>query len=299
MPVFTSYDGIIAALTAGKGQEVFFSKKIGLAHVAGAPMSGWAYDGIPAAGNWVGAGGSVSATLVTCTNDTVGAIPIASPTTASGDDLYLLSAGVGQTYGAQTMSGTLMLIDRLADTGPLTTAFGGSCALTMPVATSLWARYADGIGVMAFVESLETTTPTASTTISLTYTNPAGTGSRVSGSTTIAATKSRAFGTSNSPFLSLAGGDTGIKTIESIQVGAVTPAASTIALVVCKPLLIIPSTVTGHYAERDLIIQTPKLPKLEVAADQSACLQWLFLPNAATTVSSVFSGSVSVVASGA
>lgn len=292
----TSYDSIIAALGAGKGQEVFFSKTTGLAHAAGTPFTGWGYGGTPAAGVWAGAGGAAAATLVTCDSGTAGSIPIVSPTTASGESLYMLSAGVGQLSGAQTISGTLMLVDRLADTGPITTTFGGSCAITMPVATSLWARYTDGIGVMAYVESLEATAPTVSTTIALTYTNTGGTGTRVSGSTTVAATKSRAMGTGAHPFLSLQLGDKGIKTIESIQVGAVTPAANTIALVVCKPLLILPSTTTGYYVERDLVIQTPKLPKLPVAADASACLQWVFIPNLATTAGSVFSGSITVVA---
>lgn len=297
MAVFTSYDGIIAALTAGKGQEVFFSKTTGLVHAAGTPFTGWGYGGVPAAGAWSGAGGAAAATLVTCSSATSGSIPIASPTTASAESLYLLSAGIAQISGAQTIGGMLMLVDRLADTGPLTTAFGGSCTLTMPVATSLWARYADGVGVMAYVESLETTAPTVGTTIALTYTNTGGTGSRTSGSTTVAATKSRAMGTGASPFLTLQAGDSGIKTIESIQVGAVTPAAGTISLVICKPLLILPSTATGYYVERDLVIQTPKLPKLPVAADASACLQWIFIPNQATTAGSVFSGSISVAAS--
>lgn len=292
----TSYDSIIAAIGAGKGQEVFFSKTTGLVHAVGTPFTGWGYGGTPAAGVWAGAGGAAAATLVTCDSSTVGGIPISSPTTASAESLYILSAGIAQMSGAQTLGGTLMLVDRLADTGPLTTAFGGSCSLTMPVATSLWARYADGVGVMAYVESLETTAPTVNTTISLTYTNTGGTGSRTTGSTTVAATKSRAMGTGAHPFLSLQSSDRGIKTIESIQVGAVTPAAGTIALVVCKPLLILPSTTTGYYVERDLVIQTPKLPKLPVAADASACLQWIFIPNLGTTAGSVFSGSISVVA---
>lgn len=294
MPGFQSYDGILAALSAGMGQEMFFQKSLPAAHVAGNFYTSWAYPGTPAVGAWAGAGGAAAATLVTTNSATPGALTLASPTSVSATNPYILSAGVVQAVGAQTIAGTLMLIDRLADTGPLTTTFGGSCSLTMPVATSLWARYPDGVGVQAFVESLETTIPTVSTTIALTYTNTAGTGSRTSGSTTIAATKSLVKGTSG-PFLSLASGDLGIKTIESIQVGAVTPAANSIALVVCKPLLILPCTTTGYYVERDLVIQTPKLPKLQVAADASACLQWIFFPNAATTSGAVFMGSVATV----
>jgi hypothetical protein len=87
------------------------------------------------------------------------------------------------------------------------------------------------------------------------------------------------------------GNDTGIKSIESISVTAV--AALNIAVVVAKPLFMLPCVTATYYTERDMVIQTPKLPKMQVSADTTACLQWIFLPGAATTPT--LTGSVSTV----
>lgn len=285
MPGFSSYDSIINAIsTLGKGQEVLFSKTAPAAQVAGAFHTSWAYTGIPAAGSWAGAGGSTTATLVTCDSTTAGAIPLVSPTTASGENPYVITASVMPTT---SVAGTLILVDRIADTGALTTTAGGTCTLTMPGGG--WARSTSGVGVMASVESL-TGTPTAGTVVTMTYTNTASVGSRVSGSATSVAGTHRVVGTSG-PFINLQSGDLGIKSIESLSITTAT--ALNIALVVYKPVLMIPCVTANYYAERDMVIQTPKLPKLDVAADKTACLQWVFLTNASTTP--IIVGSVSTV----
>lgn len=285
MAALNSYDAVLAALEAGAGQEVFFSKTAAAAQVAGAFHTAWAYSGYPSAGSWAGAGGSTTATFVTCDSSTVGAMPITSPTTASATNPRIVTAG-GMVNTA--VAGTLMLVDRIADTGPLTTAAGGTCTVTMPAGG--WARYTDGVGVMAYVESLSGT-PTANAVVSLVYTNPLAVGSRVSGSATVVAAHThRIFGTSG-PFIAPQGTDTGFKSIESISVA--TAAALNIAVVVCKPLLMLPATTAYYYSERDLVIQTPKLPKLPVAADATSCLQWVFYAGAATTP--ILTGSISTV----
>jgi len=280
----TSYDSIIAALGAGAGQDVLFSKVAPAAQVAGVFHTSWAYTGIPTAGAWAGAGGSTAATMVTCDSTTVGAISIVSPTTASATNPYI--TGV-EAMPTTSVLGTLMLVDRIADTGALTTASGGTCTITMPGGG--WARYTDGIGVMAFVESL-TGVPTASAVVALNYTNPAATAGRIASGATIAAAAHRAFGSSG-PYLALQGADNGIKSIESISL--TTAAALNIAVVVCKPLVAIPCVTAMYVTGRDLVIQTPKLPKLNVATDKTACLQWIFLANAATTPTLI--GSVTTV----
>lgn len=284
MPAPTSYDAILSALSAGMGQEVFFSKTAPAAQVAGAFHTSWAYTGIPSAGAWLGAGGSTGATLVTADSSSVGALGIVSPSTASAANPYVVAMGATPSTA---VAGTLMLIDRLADTGPLSTSAGGTCTLTMPVGG--WARYTDGVGVAAFVESL-TGIPNASTVVGLNYTNTAATAGRVSSTATVVAGAHRVVGSSG-PFIGLQGTDTGIKSIESISVTSV--AALNIAVVVYKPLLMLPCVTANYYTERDMVIQTPKLPKLNVSADKTACLQWIFFAGAATTP--VIVGSLSTV----
>jgi len=285
MAGFSSYDAIINALSVtGSGQEVFYAKTAPAAQASGAFYTSWAYTGIPSAGGWAGAGGSTTATFVTCDSNTTGAISIVSPTTASGTNPYITTIS---DMPSTAVAGTMMLIDRLADTGPLTTTSGGACTITMPGGG--WARYTNGVGVMAFVESL-TGTPTANAVVTLSYTNTASTAGRVSSGATVAASLHRAFG-SNGPFMALQGNDSGIKSIETISL--TTAAALNIAVVVCKPLLMIPCVTANYFTERDCIIQTPKLPKLEVASDATACLQWVFFAGAATTPT--VSGSIATV----
>lgn len=284
MAALNSYDAILAALEAGQGQEVFFSKTAPIAQVAGAIHTSWAYTGYPGAGVWSGAGGAAAATMATCDSNTVGAIPLTSPTTASGQNPRIVSAGAMVNTA---VGGTLMLVDRIADTGPLSTTLGNSCSITMPAGG--WARYNNGVGVMAFLESL-TGVPTANSNITLQYTNTDAASSRISGAAVAVAAAHRVIGTSGA-FMALQGTDKGIKSIESISVTTAT--ALNIAVVVCKPLLILPATTAYYYTERDMVIQTPKLPKLQVAADATACLQWIFFPGAAT--SPVLTGSLSMV----
>lgn len=279
-----SYDAILSALAAGNGQDVLFMKTSPAVQAAGAFYSSWAHTGIPAAGGWAGAGGSTTATLVSCDSATAGAIPLVSPTTASNTNPHITTAGV---VANASVAGTLMLVDRIADTGALTTASGGTCTLTMPGGG--WMRNTDGIGVMAFIESLGGV-PNASSVVSLSYTNTDSTAGRVSGSTTTAAASYRAFGTTGQ-FLSLQGSDKGIKSIESLSV--TTTAALNIALVVCKPILMIPCITTGYYTERDMVIQTPRLPKLPVVSDKTSCLQWIYLAGGAVTPT--ITGSISTV----
>lgn len=291
MSGFNSYDAILAAIAAGNTQEVQYGKLWPVNSVAAVMYSSWLFTGLTAAGTLAGAGGTTAATLVTCDNTTVGAIPIVSPTTASATNPYLVSAGSMPTL---SLAGTMMLIDRLADSGTLTTASGATCTLTMPGGG--WARYTNGIGVQAFMEG-QAAAPTATAVVAMSYTNTVPTAGRIPSPCTLTAVAYKVFGSgtnapTGSPFFLLQGNDQGIKSIENVSLTVA--AAANVALVVCKPLLILPCTTAMFYTERDCVIQTPKLPKMPVAADKSACLQWIFFPNAAVTTPTVM-GSVTFV----
>lgn len=288
---FNSYDAILAALSAGAGQEVQYGKNFPVATVAGTYYSSWNFAGQTQQGVPVGAGGSTAATLVTCDSQTVGAIPITSPSYASNTNPYILSASCMPTA---SMGGTIMLIDRLADSGLLTTAAGATCTMTMPGGG--WARYNNGVGVQAFIEA-QASLPTAGAVISASYTNSGGTAGRIPSPVTILATSYKVHGSgvnnpTGSPFITLQGNDQGIQSIQSLSLA--TQAALNLALVICKPILMLPCTTAMYYTERDMVIQTPKLPQMPVGASgNSACLQWIFFPNAAVTPTVL--GSVTMV----
>lgn len=89
------------------------------------------------------------------------------------------------------------------------------------------------------------------------------------------------------PFIPLASGDAGIRSIQSIQYSATrTSGVGNIAL--CKPLLTLPLTTIGVAGERDLLNQIPSLPRVY----DGAVLHWLIYAGANTPVNSAFYGHI-------
>lgn len=87
------------------------------------------------------------------------------------------------------------------------------------------------------------------------------------------------------PFIPLASGDSGIRTVEQFNYSA-THTSGTTNLVLCRPLLTLPMTTIGVAAERDLLNQVPSLPRVY----DGAYLTWLMYAGAATPASSAFYG---------
>jgi hypothetical protein len=87
------------------------------------------------------------------------------------------------------------------------------------------------------------------------------------------------------PFMPLAAGDTGIRTVEQFNY-SVTHTSGTTNVVLARPILTLPMTTVGVAAERDLLNQLPSLPRIY----DGACLTWLMYAGAATPVASAFYG---------
>ena len=154
-------------------------------------------------------------------------------------------------------------------------------------------RYTDGAGVQAFITP-STVMGAATPNISITYTNSAGTGSKATpatlpiGNTAAAVTSIVYSGTGSGkygPFMPLAAGDAGIRSVQSINLSA-SYVSGVLNLVLAKPLLTMPITTLGVTAERDLVNQFMSMPKVY----DGACLTWLMLAGAATPVASPLSG---------
>jgi hypothetical protein len=64
------------------------------------------------------------------------------------------------------------------------------------------------------------------------------------------------------PFLPLAGGDSGVMSVQSAQFSAASASAGFIDLVLCVPLCAIPITTAFVMAERDLVTQLQSLPRV-------------------------------------
>lgn len=162
--------------------------------------------------------------------------------------------------------------------------------------TARVARYDNGAGVEACLVS--TTAPTAGgpNLTASSYTNSAGTGSRAfQGSPTTGAAADayagRVLHSGNvagryGPFLPKESGDTGISSIQSftLSAGVAYTGTGQLAFALVKPILDLPLSTTGQWAERDLMNQLPSLPKVE----DGACLTWMLFGTGATTNLSPF-----------
>lgn len=141
-------------------------------------------------------------------------------------------------------------------------------------------RYTNGQGVRAYIVSAGTgysggqltgTVGAVAHTFSLSYTDDAnnassslpvtvsGTASANNGHISHAGVAANNYG----PFLPLAAGDNGIRSVETFTLSAATGTAGTYYhLVLCRPITQIPLAVVSQASERDLVNQLPSMPRI-------------------------------------
>jgi hypothetical protein len=283
-----SQDQLIAALSAGKTWRVDWNKITG----AAAYTAGRWYDlspltGTPIANTWSG----------TALNAQV-------PNEASGFGMYhggnvstlvknILNMGAVSVV-ATAVPGTLMLVDMCLYYPGINMNLATAQTL---VNTNTLTRYTNGEGLRPYLVVTATTGATAHN-VAMSYTNQAGTAGRtlpVTVACTASAivphiTHSGVAANNYGPFLPLASGDQGIRSVQTVTISAAS-GSGTAALVLAKPLATIPITTAGVYAERDMLNQLPSLPVVQ----DGACLTWLFFPGAATAASTTIIGNIQTV----
>jgi len=245
--------------------------------------------GNPAADTILGTGTNLAFQALTDATANATGIPHGGNVGGGTGFKHLLSAAA-QTAATQTAPCVLMLVDLLGFYPITSVTTTGAQTLNNTVTLP---RYTDGAGVQAFITP-STVMGAGTPTITLTYTNSAGTGSRATpatlpiGNTAAPVTQIVYSGTGNGkfgPFIPLAAGDAGIRSVQSISLSA-TYTSGVLNLVLCKPLLTLPITTVGVTAERDLVNQFMSMPKVY----DGACLAWLMLAGNATPVASPLSG---------
>jgi hypothetical protein len=249
MPGFASYDQIINALTVNnKGQSIGVMKQSFASAVAGRFTT-----------SYVGPTPMVFGTPLTATQvtqATVGVTPFTDP--VSPATAHILSAG----FSAVSTSGTILIYDLLARypfNGTVTT--GAFTTVALPARDNNGAS--DGLGVMAMVVNANATAVTGQT-LTLNYTNSAG----VAGRTSIAnafvggGIQHRLVMDTPGWFVPLQVGDVGLRSIQSYTLSA-SATSTQLEIQLVRPLAYLPlSTQTGQYLERDMVLQTPRLPRL-------------------------------------
>lgn len=161
---------------------------------------------------------------------------------------------------------------------------------------TLLPRYTDGAGLQTIMWNTNAT-PTGAATPSLStpsYTNsvatagkatpatlPVGKTAAANGLILYSGTGSGKYG----PFVPLAAGDGGVRSVEQIQL-SVSYVSGEFSVGLVKPLLTLPLVALGVACERDLINQLPSMPRIY----DGAALYWLIYHGAATPINSAFYG---------
>jgi hypothetical protein len=128
-----------------------------------------------------------------------------------------------------------VLLDRLSHQGGLV---GNSTSLqTTNLPTAALTRYTSGVGVWVFAEIYSSIGLTAAD-LSITYTNQDGTGSRTGRLVAVGSSLSQ----SNTALpIALQAGDTGVRSVESVQFATAPGSAGNWGITLAKPLLMIPA----------------------------------------------------------
>ena len=286
---FTSQDNMINEIsTNGKFYRQDWQKSTfaTTAQTAGLWYSLQRGGGNPAADTVLGTGTNLAFQALTDATVGGGGIPHGGDV---GGFKHLLNAAA-QTAAATTAPCVLMLVDLLGFYPITTVTTTGAQTLNNTVTLP---RYTTGAGVQAFLTP-STVMGAATPNLSIGYTNSAGVAGKATpatlpiGNSAAAVTSIVYSGTGAGkfgPFMPLAAGDAGIRSVQSVTLSA-SYVSGVLNLVLAKPLLTLPITTLGVTAERDLVNQFMAMPKIY----DGACLAWIMLAGAATPVASPISG---------
>jgi hypothetical protein len=169
-----------------------------------------------------------------------------------------------------------LLYDRLFHEGGLSGTSTSAQTIQGSTPSPALTRNTGGAGNIAFYE-IYTIIGTTSTTLTMTYTNQAGTGSRTS---TINIGNTGFREVSRMQRIPLAAGDSGIRAIEQIQLTATTGTAGNFGITIAQPLAWIPVGAGGTMGWRDYTTGLPGIPVI----NPDACLSLMFIPNGGTAL---------------
>ncbi|MBX9580465.1 MAG: hypothetical protein K2X87_09170 [Gemmataceae bacterium] len=233
--------------------------------------------------------GAAPTTAVACDAATVGAMLGRQTTTATTNPLYLAQVEVASGTAQSTVA--MMLCDRLSHQGGLVGNVATAQTTNLP--TAALTRYTSGAGVMAALE-VYTAIGTGGSTVSVSYTNQAGTSGRTSKPVVIGATGANAA-TQFFP-LPLQDGDTGVRSVESVTMAAATGTAGNMGVTLYKPLLILPgvaaaTNLSGPLHWDGVICGGQKL----IEYDDNCCLMMVTVGALGAQVQTTLVGSVSLI----
>jgi len=265
---FVSYDDLITEMVAGKRLVLPWAKSHTTAPTAALTWySLWMVGGQPTSGVYTG-----SNLVHTRTTDlTAGALYHGGDKTPDTKHLIYMNA----LSSAGAISPTLMLCDQVGYY-PIDT-YSSTVQFTLDNATGPDRYVSDGqSGLQAVVISHGTTV--AGTITQLAYVDQDGNAGSMPTTPAVALTAgligtgtlgSRVITIVSGPFLPLAAGDCGMRSITTATVTET--GAIPFRILMVKPLAVIPTPVAGVPGERDLVMQIANLERVY----DDACLMWL------------------------
>lgn len=286
-----SIDQLVAAIAAGQSTRYDWNKITGASAYA---VGRW-YDmsmlgALPIANAWAGTALNWRGCDEATGNGTqIFGIPHGG--NVSPNKKHLLNLNAWST-AATGVPGTLMLVDMQGYYPGISN--NTTSAQTLVGTPTL--RYTNGEGVRAFMVQTSAAGATAQN-IAMSYTDQAGnasnsmpvtvscTASAIAGHISHSGTAANNYG----PFLPLASGDYGMRSVQTVTMSAAN--TGTFALVLARPLAQITLSVAGLMTEKDLLNQIPSLPEIK----DGACLTWLYGAGAATAASTTFAGGLEFV----
>lgn len=276
MAAITDLSDLINRATGGASgtpENPFFQKfpriagAAAAATIAGRPASLWRHDGV----NWPS--GAIPGAVAAPTGATTGAL-LGWTNPGGGREKHLI-----QAWATGLNAGTLVIYDRLLQ-------FGGTGLGSAQSVGGTLTRNTLGQGNFAFLE-INTQIGVTGTTVTMSYTNQAGTSGRTSTAVVIGGTGFREA--TRAIMLPLQAGDSGIRAVATFTNAVTTGTAGNASLIVGRPLAYLGIGAPGAPAWRDFTTGMPGIPT--IATD--ACLACLWFPN--TTVAPDIFGGISTV----
>jgi hypothetical protein len=263
----TTWDGVLNNRGNGKADD-FMGAKASQTTVANAWSSFFRSTGLPGAGSYTAIpGGAVMNRAST------GAWPLTNP--ATGDTKYLLNVGAGHVTGQNIV----LVADLLVAAGNIDANSAGAQTIN----TAALTRYTDGAGVMMTLE-VTTALGAGAANVTITYTNQAGTAGRATAAIamTASAITFRLQPAVLGAQVELLAPDYGVRSVQTLQFSAGMGAGGLVALLLYKPLLMIPTLVAASFVERSTPAQIAGIIPLVLGSDsQLGCLT--FFVNTSTT----------------
>lgn len=158
-------------------------------------------------------------------------------------------------------------------------------------------RYTDGAGCRLAL-AIRTSAGATAHNVAISYTNSASTAGRtmpVTVACTASAitphiTHSGTAANNYGPYLPMASGDTGVKSVETVTISAAS-GGGTAVLMLVKPLATIPLSIASLMTEKDFWNQLPSAPQIK----DGACLGFIVGTGAAMAANTTLSGSIETV----